>query len=110
MNDLKSAPPGWVIFSDEKTWTVDPVRNIDACILKPSIVFHSNQRKEVGEDPTVNKKHSNELKTRHIINGRLTSLKAQTSQTNTRSVKRLCEVIWVPQVLTLVSSTSALQV
>ncbi|KAF2367465.1 Neurotransmitter-gated ion-channel transmembrane domain [Trinorchestia longiramus] len=28
MNDLKSVPPGRVIiFSDEKTWTVDPVRN-----------------------------------------------------------------------------------
>ncbi|KAF2362992.1 CUB domain [Trinorchestia longiramus] len=28
MNDLKSAPPGRVImFSDEKTWIVDPVRN-----------------------------------------------------------------------------------
>ncbi|KAF2358860.1 CHCH protein [Trinorchestia longiramus] len=31
MNDLKSAPPGrMIIFSDEKTWTVDQVRNIEA--------------------------------------------------------------------------------
>ncbi|KAF2358387.1 Tubulin/FtsZ GTPase domain [Trinorchestia longiramus] len=39
MNDLKSAPPGRKIIFSEKTWTVDPVKNIEA---KACHVCHPN--------------------------------------------------------------------